>query len=63
MLCASFRWNVSARFNFGADVVDHRTAAHNRFAMIWRNQAGEERRFRYSDIAPSRELFDRLRLW
>lgn len=46
-----FRWNVPARFNFGADVVDRWASEADGPALVWCNAAGEERRYRFSDIS------------
>lgn len=50
-LIATFRWDVPAQFNFGADVVDRWASTADHPALIWGNQAGEERRFTFSDMA------------
>lgn len=45
-------------FNFGTDVVDDwAKSAPDRLALVWSNEAGEERRFTYADMA---RLTDRL---
>ena len=46
-----FRWDIPETFNFGADVVDHWAQKNDGLALIWANAAGEEKTFRYSDIA------------
>ena len=46
-----FEWQVPARFNFGADVVDVFASDENRLALIWCNAAGDEERYRYTDVA------------
>lgn len=48
---ADFEWQIPASFNFGADVVDHWARTADGPALIWCNAAGEERRYRFSDIA------------
>jgi acyl-coenzyme A synthetase/AMP-(fatty) acid ligase len=55
--CAEFEWNLPARFNFGRDVVDRHAEERDRLALIWRNEAGNERRFRFSDIARQSNRF------
>jgi acetyl-CoA synthetase len=44
-----FRWRVPARFNIGADISDRQEGA--RLALIYRDEAGGERRFTFRDIA------------
>ena len=58
--CAEFEWNLPARFNFGRDVVDRHAEERDRLALIWRNEAGSERRFRFSDIAKLSNRFANL---
>lgn len=50
-LCDAFEWRVPETFNFGADVVDHWARENDGLALIWQNAAGDERRFRYSELA------------
>ncbi|MBO6835888.1 MAG: AMP-binding protein [Alphaproteobacteria bacterium] len=50
-LTAGFEWNVPDRFNFSTDVVGHWAANGDPLCLIWRNEAGEHRSFRYSDMA------------
>jgi acyl-coenzyme A synthetase/AMP-(fatty) acid ligase len=50
-LCAKFRWDVPANFNFGADVIDRRAREHDGPALIWQNAAGETRVYSYSDLS------------
>lgn len=54
---AAFRWDVPARFNFGTDVIDRWARERDGLALIWSNEAGEERRFAYSDIARLTDRF------
>ena len=54
---AGFRWDVPATFNFGTDVVDRWARERDGLALIWSNEAGEERRFAYSDIARLTDRF------
>lgn len=50
--CArNFRWQLPQTFNFGADVVDAQARRNDKLALIWCNDAGEERRFLFSDIS------------
>lgn len=56
-LCASFRWNVPDHFNFGTDVVDRWARERDGPALIWCNEAGEERAYAYSDIARLSDRF------
>ena len=47
-------WNLTAPeyYNFATDVVDRLGNEHrNRLAMIWANQAGEEKKFTFHDFA------------
>lgn len=48
---AAFDWAVPATFNFATDVVDRWAADGDPLALIWQNAAGDERRFRFSDIS------------
>jgi acyl-coenzyme A synthetase/AMP-(fatty) acid ligase len=53
-----FRWSVPETFNFGVDVVDRWAGERpGHLALIWRNEAGDERRFTFTEIA---RLTDRL---
>ncbi|MEO3413130.1 AMP-binding protein [Roseovarius sp. CAU 1744] len=52
-----FEWQVPENFNFGGDVVDAWAEDPDRLALIWVNDAGEERRFTYADI---RDLTNRF---
>ena len=49
--CREFEWQVPARFNFGADVVDAFADDENRLALIWCNAAGDEERYTFADVA------------
>ena len=47
-----YQWNLPSTFNFGRDVVD--AIAHvepDKLALIWRDGAGNERRFSFGEIA------------
>ena len=46
---AKFRWRVPARYNIGADVSDRQDGA--KLALIYRDEAGAERRYTFRDIA------------
>lgn len=50
-LCDAFEWRVPQTFNFGADVVDRWARENDGLALVWQNAAGDERRFRYSELA------------
>jgi len=56
----SFTWQVPPTFNFGADVVDRWAEDSNRLALIWVNEAGAERRFTFTEIAPASNRFANL---
>lgn len=47
----AFDWAIPATFNFATDVVDRWAADGDPLALIWQNAAGDERRFRFSDIS------------
>ncbi len=50
----NFDWNLSSPeyFNFAYDVIDKMGAAQrNKLAMIWANQAGDERKLTFHDLA------------
>lgn len=47
---AQFDWQIPEAFNFGADVVDRLAQDKGKLALIWANDAGEERRFTFDDI-------------
>ena len=47
----TFALELPATFNFGRDVVDAQAARHDKPALIWCNEAGDERRFSFSDMA------------
>ena len=46
-----FDWAIPETFNFATDVVDRWAADGDPLALIWQNAAGDERRFRFSDIS------------
>lgn len=59
--CERFRWNVPETFNFGADVVDALAIDEQRLALIWCNEAGDETRLTFADVArASNRLADTL---
>lgn len=45
-----FVLDIPATFNFGQDVVDAQTLKHDKPALIWCNDRGDERLFNFSDI-------------
>lgn len=47
----SFQWAIPETFNFGADVVDRIAHEADGPALVWANEAGEERQYRFSDIS------------
>lgn len=56
-LCAAFRWEVPATFNFGTDVVDRWARERDGPALIWENAAGAARGFAYSEMARLSDRF------
>lgn len=46
-----FAWQLPETFNFGQDVVDRQAQQNDKPALIWCNDAGDERKFRFSDIS------------
>ena len=56
----SFRWELPATFNFGADVVDRWAEDPQRPALIWCDGAGRERRFTFAEIARLSDRFANL---
>ena len=50
-LRAGFRWEIPPTFNFAADVVDEWAKDPQKLALIWCDEAGNERRFTFRDIA------------
>ncbi len=56
-----FRWAVPARFNFARDVVDPWARDPYKLALLWCNEAGDERRYTFGEIAAlSRRLGNAL---
>src|SRR6516225_1645928 len=49
-LCAGFRWNTPAEFNFGA-VVDGFAADPLRVALLWEDQDGNRARLTFRDVS------------
>ena len=49
-MARDFSLELPASFNFGRDVVDAQAERNDKPALIWCNEAGEERRFSFSDI-------------
>lgn len=48
---SKFSWNIPETFNFGADVVDRWAREQDGPALIWSNEAGDERIYSFSDMA------------
>lgn len=46
-----FQWAVPETFNFAVDVVDHWAKDADRLALIWTDDAADERRFTYVEIS------------
>ena len=49
-MARQFVLDLPTTFNFGRDVVDRQAELNDKPALIWCNEAGEERRFNFSDI-------------
>lgn len=49
-MARDFVLDLPSGFNFGRDVVDAQAERNDKPALIWCNEAGEERRFLFSDI-------------
>ena len=45
-----FSWDIPDTFNFGGDVVDQWAEDHQRKALIWLNEAGDEKHYTFADI-------------
>lgn len=56
----SFRWEVPAHFNFGADVVDAWAADAAKPALIWCDAEGHERRLTFVQVARLSNRFANL---
>ncbi|BBK43989.1 AMP-dependent synthetase [Allostella vacuolata] len=56
-LAAGFRWQVPARFNIGADVVDRHAAAGNRPALVFEDEDGRVTRLGFRDVAQASNRF------
>ncbi|HLB06549.1 MAG TPA: acyl-CoA synthetase, partial [Alphaproteobacteria bacterium] len=55
---STFRWALPTHFNFGADVIDRLASADGgRLALLWCNEAGQERRFTFAEIAQATNRF------
>lgn len=50
-MARDFVLDIPHTFNFGRDVIDAQAARHDKPALIWCNDAGQERLFNFSDIA------------
>ena len=46
-----FSWQLPETFNFGRDVVDRQAETADKPALVWCNESGDERKFRFSDIS------------
>jgi acyl-coenzyme A synthetase/AMP-(fatty) acid ligase len=46
----TFSWELPDTFNFGSDVVDRQAEDHDKPALIWCDESGQERHFNFSDI-------------
>ncbi len=57
-----FQWTIPPTFNFGVDVVDRWAGSGDgeRTALIWLNEAGDERRFSFADIGRLTSQFANL---
>ena len=47
----NFCWKVPKHFNFAVDVVDHWARDRAELALVWCNQAGEERCYTFSEVS------------
>ncbi|MBM08638.1 MAG: acyl-CoA synthetase [Magnetovibrio sp.] len=47
----NFRWEIPKYFNFAVNVVDYWAQDQDKLALIWCNQAGEERRYTFADVS------------
>ena len=54
---AQFRWQVPDEFNFAWDVIDGYAEDRGRLALVWENEAGEEARYSFWDIAEQSRRF------
>lgn len=50
-ICSKFNWSIPETFNFGGDVVDRWARHRDGPALIWSNEAGEERVYSFSDMS------------
>ncbi len=48
-----FAWEIPARFNFAADVVDRYAEDPARLALIWCDASGREERYTFAALARS----------
>ncbi len=46
-----FSWQLPKTFNFGRDVVDRQAETGDKPALVWCNESGDQRKFRFSDIS------------
>jgi len=54
---AQFRWQVPDEFNFAWDVIDAYAQDRSRLALVWENEAGEEARYSFWDVAERSRRF------
>ncbi|MBT6094964.1 MAG: AMP-binding protein, partial [Rhodospirillaceae bacterium] len=55
-----FRWDIPDTFNFAVDVVDRWAEDPDKLALIWCNEAGDERRLTYAEISQQSQQFANL---
>jgi len=61
-VCAGFRWQLPATFNFAADVVDAWARDSGKLALLWCDESGREERYTFARISElSRRLGNVLR--
>jgi acetyl-CoA synthetase/medium-chain acyl-CoA synthetase len=54
---AQFRWQVPDEFNFAWDVIDAYAEDRGRLALVWENEAGDEARYSFWDLAERSRRF------
>jgi acetyl-CoA synthetase/medium-chain acyl-CoA synthetase len=54
---AQFRWQVPDEFNFAWDVIDAYAEDRGRLALVWENEAGDEARYSFWDVAEQSRRF------
>ena len=55
-----FSWQLPKTFNFGSDVVDRHASNNDKVALIWCNDKGENKAFKFSDISRLSNQFANL---